>query len=366
MKRFVQVHLLTSYPPSNPNRDDLGRPKTAWMGGVNRLRISSQSLKRSWRTSEIFEAALGGHIGTRTKRLGREVYEKLTSSQIPEEKAIEWSRMIAEKFGKLKKGKIPEQKKGEERTQKQLFDLLDIEQLVHVSVEEMQAVHKLAKEIADQKKAPSEDDLNLLMSSSNMVDIALFGRMLAAEPKYNVEASCQVAHAISVHPVVVEDDYFTAVDDLNAGEIERGAAHLDESGFAAALLYEYICIDREQLTENLNGKAKLVNKAVTALIEAAAKVAPSGKQNSYANRVFASYVLAEEGNQQPRSLSVAFLDPIQRGNYGKQAVDMLTQTRDRLNKVYGACSDDEYSFNAFEGNGTLEELLKFARVQEND
>lgn len=47
MTRFVQLHLITSYPPSNLNRDDLGRPKTAVMGGETRLRISSQSLKRA-------------------------------------------------------------------------------------------------------------------------------------------------------------------------------------------------------------------------------------------------------------------------------------------------------------------------------
>ena len=45
MSQFIQLHLLTSYPPSNLNRDDLGRPKTAKMGGFERLRVSSQSLK---------------------------------------------------------------------------------------------------------------------------------------------------------------------------------------------------------------------------------------------------------------------------------------------------------------------------------
>lgn len=50
MAEFIQLHMLVSYPPSNLNRDDLGRPKTAIMGGTQRLRISSQSLKRAWRT----------------------------------------------------------------------------------------------------------------------------------------------------------------------------------------------------------------------------------------------------------------------------------------------------------------------------
>ena len=61
MTRFVQLHFLTAYPPANLNRDDSGRPKTAVMGGVQRLRVSSQSLKRAWRTSEVFASRLDNH-----------------------------------------------------------------------------------------------------------------------------------------------------------------------------------------------------------------------------------------------------------------------------------------------------------------
>ena len=72
MSTFIQLHLLTSYPPSNLNRDDLGRPKTAVMGGKTRLRVSSQSLKRAWRTSDVFsESPLQGISATRTKEDGR-------------------------------------------------------------------------------------------------------------------------------------------------------------------------------------------------------------------------------------------------------------------------------------------------------
>ena len=95
MKRFNQIHLLTSYPPSNPNRDDLGRPKTARMGGVDRLRISSQSLKRAWRTSEVFKDALHGHIGTRTRRLGREPYQRFLAAGIEEKDAAAWAKAIS-------------------------------------------------------------------------------------------------------------------------------------------------------------------------------------------------------------------------------------------------------------------------------
>ena len=79
MSRFVQLHLLTSYPPANLNRDDLGRPKTAVVGGTERLRISSQSLKRAWRTSEVFESALAGHCLLYTSPSPRD----LSTSRMP-------------------------------------------------------------------------------------------------------------------------------------------------------------------------------------------------------------------------------------------------------------------------------------------
>ena len=63
MTTFIQLHLLTAYPAANLNRDDTGAPKTVVLGGATRLRVSSQSLKRAWRTSALFEQALAGHIG---------------------------------------------------------------------------------------------------------------------------------------------------------------------------------------------------------------------------------------------------------------------------------------------------------------
>ena len=91
MSEFIQLHLLTNYAPSNLNRDDLGRPKTAKMGGVDRLRISSQSLKRAWRTSEIFEEARVGKMGIRTKKFGIEIYRYLMEAGVSEKNAVAWT-----------------------------------------------------------------------------------------------------------------------------------------------------------------------------------------------------------------------------------------------------------------------------------
>lgn len=341
MSQFIQLHILTSYAPSNLNRDDLGRPKTAKMGGFERLRVSSQSLKRNWRTSEVFESALAGHIGTRTKRFGLNVFKVLSDAGINEKKAKEWATSIASVFGKAKK------------------DSLEIEQLAHISPAEQAAALSLASTLAEENRAPTDEELNLLKSDQTAVDIALFGRMLASSPAFNVEAACQVAHAISVHSVVIEDDYFTAVDDLNDGKEDLGSSHIGESGFAAALFYSNVCINKTQLIENLDGDEVLANKAIRALVEAVVTVSPKGKQNSFASRAYASFALAEKGAQQPRSLSVSYLKPITDMDQAQGAISALTKQMENFDKVYGACSDARCQFNAMTGEGSLSELLDF-------
>lgn len=345
MNRFVQLHLLTSYPPANLNRDDLGRPKTAVMGGAKRLRISSQSLKRAWRTSEVFGEALKGHIGTRTKALGTEVFEALTKGGIAADKALEWSKDIAGVFGKLK-----DVNKSEGR--------VEIEQLVHISPEEREAVDKLVATLVERKSGPEKEELDLLRREQSAADIALFGRMLAAVPRFNVEAAAQVAHALSINKVAVEDDFFTAVDDLNKGDEDAGAGHMGETEFGSGLFYLYICIDREQLRKNLGGDAALAGRALEALTEAATTVAPSGKQNSFGSRAYASYVLAEKGDWQPRSLSVAFLKPVAGTDMLNDGIDKLTMTRGNLNRTYGM-ETESYTLDAYNGEGTLAELKQF-------
>lgn len=331
MSRFIQLHLLTSYPPSNLNRDDLGRPKSALVGGVQRLRISSQALKRAWRTSDSFKTALDGHLGVRTKEMGTRVWRELTGAGIADKPAREWARAIAERFGKLKDAKKTEHNAD-----------LEIEQLAHFGPEEQAAIDGLTKALIGRKSEPTEEELQLLRKPRTAVDIALFGRMLAANPAFNVEAAAQVAHAITVHKAAIEDDYFAAVDDLNKGDEDRGAGHIGEMGFGAGVYYLYVCINRALLDENLGGDTGLRNRALGALLEAASKTAPTGKQNSFASRAYASCIVAEKGDRQPRSLAAAFLRPVRdRDNLDAtgSAIDALLRKRESFDAMYGATSD---------------------------
>lgn len=350
MSRFLQLHLLTSYPPSNLNRDDTGRPKTALVGDANRLRISSQSQKRAWRTSEAFETALAGNLGKRTKLVGKQVFRDLQAGGVVDKQAREWAKDIAGQFGKLKSDK---------KTENDVD--LEIEQLAHFSPEELEAIRALVGTLVERKSKPTEGELKLLTQPRRAVDIAMFGRMLADAPEFNVEAAVQVAHAITVHRAAVEDDYFSAVDDLNKRE-DSGAAHIGERGYGAGLFYLYICVDRELLKRNLGGDDALAARALAALIGAVTKVSPTGMQNSFASRAYAGYVLAEKGNQQPRSLAQAFLKPVKPfddQSLFDKAVKAIEVRCENFDTVYGNCADGRYTVNVEAPQGTLDELIKF-------
>ena len=381
--------MLTSYPPACLNRDDLNRPKTAKMGGVQRLRISSQCLKRAWRTSGLFQEAMAGHIGTRTKEIGRAVYEALTKGRtvavvldaivnhrkvesseltlkiVSEKDANDWAQAIVGRFGKREKA-----------DQKHPLQELETGQLVHFSPEEIGRIAQLVEMVRDRGKGPTAKELELLQKETEAVDIAMFGRMLTkgtgekdeekgktnkgeSLTEFCKEAAVQVAHAVSVHEVAVEDDFFTAVDDLNRGEEDRGSAHMGETEFGAGVFYSYICINKDLLVKNLQSNAALAAKAMKALVEAAAKVAPSGKQNSFGSRAYASYILAEKGDQQPRSLVVAFLAPVKGPDFVMEGIAELRKACEKMDNAYGPCVADSKEMNVPTGNGKLDDILGF-------
>jgi len=60
----IEFHILQSFPVTCLNRDDVGAPKTAIVGGVQRARVSSQSWKRAVR---LALHDFGAKLGIRTK-----------------------------------------------------------------------------------------------------------------------------------------------------------------------------------------------------------------------------------------------------------------------------------------------------------
>lgn len=349
MSRFLQLHLLTFFPPANLNRDDTGRPKTAVVGGTTRLRLSSQALKRAWRTSDVFKHALDGHMGQRTQRLGEDVQAHLLERQVSPDRAKTVARGVAGVFGKLKDEKDPNPTR--------------IEQLAFIAPEERAAAFALAERAAASGEMIEAKKAGLLRTVDTAADIALFGRMLADDPAYNREAAAQVAHAITTHRVTVEDDYYTAVDDLKRPSEDAGAGFLGEAAFGSGVFYLYLCVDRALLVKNLGDGTEaqaLAATALGALTEAAATVAPSGKQNSFAAHGRAQYVLAERGDAQPRTLAGAFSKAVAGGDLLEDSVAALGAFRADLDAAYGPAAAEQNVMHVGKG-GSLAEIIAFAK-----
>ena len=93
----------------------------------------------------------------------------------------------------------------------------------------------------------------MMQQEDTAADIAMFGRMLANNPKFNREAAVQVAHAITTHRAMAEDDYYTAVDDLKSRDEaeDAGAGFIGVQEFGSGVFYLYVCVDRDLLLRNL-------------------------------------------------------------------------------------------------------------------
>lgn len=194
------------------------------------------------------------------------------------------------------------------------------------SVAETQAIVRF---LADAHATSEEPDIQsfcnkqrrALKDETEALDIALFGRMLAGRPELNIEAACQVAHAISTHEVTIpQSDFYTAVDDLLPAET-RGAAMMDDTYFNSATYYSHIRIHWEQLVANCGGKIDLARRGVKAPMLAFALVVPSGKKNSFVNQHRPDLLIAvARPNNDGQSLANAFEQPLRASN-GKGYVE---------------------------------------------
>jgi CRISPR system Cascade subunit CasC len=348
MTTFLQFHILTTYGPSNPNRDDQGRPKQAMVGGAPRLRLSSQSLKRAIRESTFFKRDLDGHTGTRTKRIAEEVASWLIADKGAEaEAARAAAEQVAGIFSKLDKAK--DDKAAHTTT------------LAFVSPEEWRLAHELAAQILEGGELPKDKDLKklVLRKADGAVDIAMFGRMLADDPEFNREAAVQVAHAITTHRAQAEEDWYSAVDDLNKAE-DTGAGHLGEHGFGSGVYYQYVCVNADLLVENLNGDKELARRGLAALARALAEATPRGKQNSHAHHPRAAYIRAERGSQAPRDLSGAFFAPVTAQPWAEASVTALEAMAGNLDRAYGPSAEAVCLLDVARGVGTMAEIADFA------
>lgn len=347
MKLLLEAHVLQNVAPSNLNRDDTGAPKDALFGGHRRLRVSSQCLKRAQRAFvRDGDLLAADRRGVRTKRL-----VEVVRGHLPADLSAEADHLVRRAAAAV------ELKLDDDGRSEYLIFLgaTEIRRFADVLVAHRAALSG-GEGAADSgagkaKKAAKaalprevQTAVEAVLSAPRAVDVAMFGRMLANAPKFNVDAACQVAHAISTHRVEREFDYFTAVDDV-APASDPGAPMIGTVEFASGCLYRYCAIDVRKLRDNLGGDTDLAIEGIAAYLRAIVLAEPTGKQNTFAAHNPPGYVLFSVRSGLPMSLANAFERPIQTQraeSLTAESVKALESYATQLTEAFGSADDRRF------------------------
>ena len=333
--RFLQIHSLHGYAAALLNRDESGLAKRITYGGSVRTRVSSQCLKRHWRMADDIHALQridGATAAVRSREtVTRRVIEPLTRAGHDPD-AI---KVIEAAFQTAVYGE-----KGESISNRQPL-LLGEPEISYLADE----ARKIAEDHrGDLKKAEAAAKAWVKQSKANMKALregcslpgglvaALFGRMVTSDVEANIDAAVHVAHAFTVHAEESESDYFTVVDDLQRLEDDAGADHIGETELTSGLFYGYVVLDRGMLLANLSGDAEMAAAVAERLVQLIATVSPGAKLGPTAPYSYASWMLIEAGDRQPRSLAEAFREhcpPVTRN-----AAEAVRQHLEKLDAVY--------------------------------
>ncbi|OCC10246.1 type I-E CRISPR-associated protein Cas7/Cse4/CasC [Streptomyces sp. PTY087I2] len=348
-RTILDIHILQTVPPSNLNRDDTGAPKSATYGGVRRSRVSSQAWKRA--TRKAFAGLLdASELGIRTKKVVEVLAERIVDLDQSMTRAAAQS-LAAETITTATGSKVavPGRKSKQdvedpaaESTYLMFLSGRQYDALAAMTVEggkggDLKALKDYFKDRENKARAKQ------FVLTEHSVDIALFGRMVADSTDLNVDAAAQVAHALSVHAVEVESDYYTAVDDENT-DAETGAGMIGTVDFNSSTLYRYAALDVNRLQENLgtgHDDARPVEptrRAVTAFLEGFVTSLPTGKINAFGNQTLPAAVIVKMRSRRPVSYVAAFEEPVRAGEGGgflRKSCEKLATFVPDLEKSFG-------------------------------
>jgi CRISPR system Cascade subunit CasC len=208
--------------------------------------------------------------------------------------------------------------------------------LVFLSHNQVAALAALAIEHARTDAPIDKKAARKAADTEHSVDVALFGRMVAEVTELNVDAAAQVAHALSVHAVETEYDYFTAVDDHKNADADEdaGAGMIGTVEFNSSTLYRYATVDVDRLRDDL-GDPKATRRAVEAFVRGFVLSMPTGKQNTFANRTLPDAVLVVLRDTQPINLVGAFEEAIGDDTRIKTAIARLATHAREVHTAFG-------------------------------
>jgi CRISPR system Cascade subunit CasC len=362
MSTYVTVHRVLSMPVSLPVRGADGLAKRAPYGGVERQRLSSQSIKAHLRGDATGMGKLAASIGeeksVRSALIGEKlIAPRLQARGLPPGDAEAWAGAIMALFGaddskksSTAKGKNkkssnedppdaeatdtpPETTDADEKgSQVLVLGQREIDALVTLGVTMAKAgipikdlrglVETPGKRTAKAKKGQVNEGLPLVPQSAqdglaafdalaahSGLDGAMFGRMTTGVALSRVDSAVHVGHALTVHGIQSAVDFWSAQDELRTDD--PGAAHINTRELTTGVYYMPIVINLDQLRTNLSTVDENGIRAVVQwLIEAISTVTPAAMLGSTAPYPDPGEIMVEVSSRQPVTMMAAFERPV--------------------------------------------------------
>jgi CRISPR system Cascade subunit CasC len=331
--KLLELHILQSFPVSCLNRDDMNSPKTATFGGVQRARVSSQCWKRAIRETAATNSPY--FKGNRT----RLIIEPLRD-------ALQKTHGFSEADAKSKAIEISEALATYDKENEKKNGTLKVKTIFFTSPAEIKALAAAYAETKDVKKAIKSLKPEHLKDAA---DVAIFGRMVAADHSLTLEGAAMFSHALSTHKADNEIDFFTAVDDLNPAD-DSGSGHMGTTEFNAATYYRYAAVNLSMLADKDHLDAMTAEErkeVIAAFIGATLTAVPQARHNSMNAGVRPAYVLGtikEKG--QPIQLINAFEKPVRSGKEGsilENSIAQLKKVHDESKATWALSFTEEVS-----------------------
>jgi len=354
--KLIELHILQSFPVSCLNRDDVGSPKTAVFGGVNRARLSSQSLKRAIR--EFAQDNLPGarFRGQRTKLIVQPLADALKKHGVADEKAAaEHAKIIADKLAKLDAKAEPPR----------------VGTLTFLAPSEIDSIAQQVAELlkANPKSKDYDKNLDKFCKAAGLLDgadIAIFGRMAASLPSLTLEGAAMFSHALSTHKSDNDLDFYSAVDDLKPKDDDAGAGMIGTLEFSSAVYYRYAALNLDLLAD-ADHLAKLTaderRQVVDAFIRATLMAVPGARKNSMNAHTLPGCVLGiYKSAGQPVQLINAFEEPVRpKSGLLAESITKLQAHHEALKKTWDISCDVEKAMPEVNLNAFCEALTQHVR-----
>lgn len=374
MSLFVEIHALQPLGPNCINRDDTNTPKTVLFGGAVRARVSSQAWKRAIREGFRNDPTVAADsLSMRTKKIVQTIASKIQENHpdVDQDAAIAATLDVLIGPAKNSNSGLTLTSKGKDKNDLSALYFIGAPALNTLADKVYEAIQSGDAKAWGKKNAK---DIKKLLKDDHAVDVSLFGRMAASSNDLNVDATCQVAHAISVDESTPEADYYTAVDDLatstvnDEGDITAaGAGFLDVNQFTTPTFLRYAVVNATNLADADHlGDNEKAAKAIRSFIRAFAMTLPTGKQNAYASNSLPVLIYVAIKDSTPNNLVTAFQKPVPAPAV-KNAVSRLVEAEEDYRKNYNIApkaswvvriGDDTSEADKLGEHVTLDQLLE--------